>query len=203
MAVVGEARGPRGLVYVCKPLTTFLLLVVAAGGGGPEGAYPWLIAAGLGASIAGDVFLMLPRDRFVAGLASFLLAHVIYGTAFFTVPRTGGDVVVLGALAVVAGGIVTVLWDGLGRLRGPVVAYVAAIILMAWLACVRWRMGGVPGAGLAAIGALAFVASDTLLALDRFRRPFPFSRALVLGTYWVAQALIALSVGALATVHTG
>jgi len=203
LAITGEERGWRALVYVCKPLTTLLLLVVAAGGPAGESAYPWLIAAGLGASLAGDVFLMLPRDRFVAGLASFLLAHVLYGAAFFTVPRTMGDVLVLVLLGIVAAGIVAVLWAGLGRLRGPVLAYVATIIVMAWLACVRWRAGGIPGAGLAAIGALAFVTSDTLLALDRFRRPFPFSRTLVLGTYWVAQALIALSVGSLATPNGG
>jgi uncharacterized membrane protein YhhN len=196
LAIVGEERGPRGLVYACKPLATLLLLGVAATA--PAGGTPYqlLIVAGLAASLAGDVFLMLPRDRFVAGLASFLLAHVAYGAAFFTLPRTAGDVAILGGLLLVAAGIVAVLWHGVGRLRGPVLVYVAAIMAMAWLACVRWRAGIVPGAGLAAAGALLFVLSDALLAIDRFRRPFRHSRAVVLGTYYAAQGLFALSVGA-------
>ena len=32
--------------------------------------------------MAGDIFLMLPNDRFVAGLASFLVGHLAYVVAF-------------------------------------------------------------------------------------------------------------------------
>lgn len=195
-AIVGEERGPRGLVYVTKPTATLLLLAVAASA--PEAAppYRWLVVAGLAASTVGDVFLMLPRDRFVAGLVSFLTAHVAYGAAFFTPPQATVDGLLLAGLLVIAAGIVAVLWPGLGPFRVPVLGYVAAIITMAWLACVRWRAGGADGSGLAAVGALLFVVSDALLAVDRFRRPIPHGRAFVLGTYYLAQALIAMSVGA-------
>jgi uncharacterized membrane protein YhhN len=46
---------------------------------------------------------------------------------------------------------------------------------------------------LAGAGAALFVASDALLAWDRFRAPFHASRAAVLSTYFLAQWLIALS----------
>lgn len=195
-AIVAEERGPRGLLYVTKPTATLLLLGVAASV--PEAApgYRWLVVAGLAASAVGDVFLMLPRDRFVPGLLSFLGAHVAYGAAFFTPPRAPADGIVLAGLLAVAAGIVAALWRGLGALRVPVVVYVAAIITMAWLACVRWRAGDAAGAALAALGALLFVVSDALLAVDRFRRPIPHGRVFVLGTYYIAQALIATSVGA-------
>lgn len=195
-AIVGEERGLRGLVYVTKPTATLLLLAVAASASEAPPGYRWLVVTGLAASALGDVFLMLPRDRFVAGLASFLTAHVAYGAAFFTPPRAMADGLLLAGLLVVAAGIVAVLWPGLGSLRAPVLGYVAAIITMAWLACVRWRTGGVEGSGLAAAGALLFVVSDTLLAVDRFRRPIAHGRAFVLGTYYAAQALIAVSVTA-------
>jgi len=191
---VGEERGPRPLVYVFKPLTTLLILVAAVSATGADPRYRALITAGLAASLAGDVFLMLPRDRFVAGLASFLAAHLLYAVAFATAPAGPVDLALLVGLLAIAAGIVRALWDGLGRFRVPVLFYVAAIMGMAWLACVRWRTGLEAGAALAAVGALTFVLSDALLAFDRFRRRFRHSRAWVLASYYAAQALIALSV---------
>ena len=79
----GEYRGPRALVYAAKPLATLLILALAALA--PPGADPWVarwIVAGLVFSLAGDVLLMLPSDRFAAGLASFLVAHLCYIAAF-------------------------------------------------------------------------------------------------------------------------
>lgn len=200
LAILGEERGPRTLVYAFKPLTTALILLMAVTAEGADPRYRILITAGLAASLAGDVFLMLPQDRFTAGLASFLAAHVTYAAAFATRPSGVADGMLLLALLAIAAGIVGVLWAGLGRFRGPVVVYVAAIMGMAWLACIRWRAGEAVGAGLAAVGALSFVLSDALLALDRFRRPFRHSRAWVLASYYAAQALIALSVGGAAGV---
>ena len=46
---------------------------------------------------------------------------------------------------------------------------------------------------IAAAGAVLFLASDSMLAIDRFRLPFKAAQALVLSTYWLGQWLIALS----------
>ena len=43
----------------------------------------WFVAA-LVCSLAGDVLLMLPTDRFVAGLAAFLVGHLCYVAGFWT-----------------------------------------------------------------------------------------------------------------------
>ncbi len=51
------------------------------------------------------------------------------------------------------------------------------------------------GALLACAGAVLFVVSDSVLAVNRFRRPFAAAQAVVLGTHFSAQYLIALSVG--------
>ncbi len=51
------------------------------------------------------------------------------------------------------------------------------------------------GTAAAAIGALLFMASDAMLAINRFRRPFRLAQAAVLGCYFAGQLLIALSVG--------
>src|SRR5207249_662545 len=53
-------------------------------------------------SMLGDVFLMLPRDLFVAGLTSFLLAHLAYVVGFRVHGGSAGAwaVAALGVLAV-------------------------------------------------------------------------------------------------------
>ena len=82
----------------------------------------WLLAAALVASLAGDVFLMLPIDAFIPGLASFLLAHLFYialfhrGVAWFA-SRTALFVTLAFGVA-----MLVVLWPNLADpvLRGAV-----------------------------------------------------------------------------------
>ncbi|HEX8693316.1 MAG TPA: lysoplasmalogenase [Longimicrobium sp.] len=198
LTITAEARGWRTGVYVFKPLTTLLVLGLALFEG--NSVYPWyqfFVVAGLLFSLAGDVFLMLPRDRFVAGLASFLLAHLCYIGAFgIAVSRR--TPLIVGALLLWGFVLLRVLWPGLGRLRVPVIVYAAVLLTMAWQA---WEYGApdfvgelLRGYGWAApAGATLFVVSDSALAVDRFARPFRHAPALVLATYYAAQTLIALS----------
>ncbi len=205
--VVSAALGIRGyyghdggrsrrLVYVFKPLTTLLIFALAVMSfGEASGRYGWGIALGLVFSLAGDVFLMLPKDRFREGLASFLVAHLCYiaaftsGTGFLSAPL---PFVIWGALGLLLLGY---LWPGVPtRLRLPVLLYVLVLLSMAAQAGARAMRLSDPASLLAAAGAALFVASDALLAIDRFRTPFRSSRAAVLSTYFLAQWLIALSV---------
>lgn len=194
--VRAEYRGPRWTVYLCKPLTTTILLALALAAPGPaEPRYRWAVAAGLALSLLGDVFLMLPQDRFVAGLASFLLAHIAYLAAFTTRVPLGAAPLLLLPYALAAGMVLRLLWPRLGALRFPVTLYVAVIVLMAWQAAARfWTLHSV-AALLAATGATFFVISDSVLAINKFHTPFKPAQAVIMGTYVVAQWLIALSVG--------
>src|SRR5512136_1237152 len=75
--------GPAWCVYVFKPLTTILIILTACMADVSFSLpYQRFILSGLLFSLAGDVFLMLPEDRFIPGLVSFLIAHVFYITAF-------------------------------------------------------------------------------------------------------------------------
>lgn len=192
--IVGEYLDLRTLVYVAKPLATIAVILIAARSTRPVSArYRALITAGLLCSLAGDVFLMLPGDQFIAGLSSFLLAHLLYITAFV---RHGGGLRDSRAALVFVFGIVmlAVLWPTLGALRIPVTVYVAVIATMAWQAIARWHHVGTADARLAAVGAMSFLVSDASLAFGRFRGDLPGSTVLVLGTYWFAQWCIARSV---------
>lgn len=192
-----QEEGRRWLVHVFKPLATLLILALALSLPAARPDYPWAIAAGLLFSTAGDVFLMLPRDRFVAGLASFLVAHLCYVAAFSLEAPFGGAPLAWLPF-ILAGGIVAALvWPGLKpALRAPVLVYVGVIAVMAGQATGRWlALDNLPALA-AALGAGLFVVSDAVLALDRFRRHFHAARAVTLATYWSAQLLIALSVSA-------
>ena len=201
LAVRGHYAGPRRtLVYVFKPLTTLLLLAIALWPtAGAVGRYGAAIALGLLFSLAGDVFLMLPTDRFREGLASFLAAHLCYIVAF-----TSGNGLIAHPVPTVAFGalgllLLLLLWPGVpGRLRVPVVLYVVVLLTMAVQATGRALRVPDTSSFLAGGGAALFVVSDALLSWDRFRNPFRASRAVVLSTYFLAQWLIALSVQAAA-----
>lgn len=194
LCLAGESLDVRALVYVAKPLATIVTIVIAVGAAAPVSRrYRALVTAGLVCSLAGDVFLMLPSDRFIAGLASFLVAHLLYIGAFAT---HGGGVRDWRAAGVfvLAGAMLAVLWPALGALRIPVIAYVSVIAVMGWQALARFHRTGTPSAKLAAMGALSFLVSDSALALRKFRGDFTGSVVVVLGTYWFAQWCIARSV---------
>ena len=197
LAIQAEHRGARGRVYVFKPLATVLILLLAATAQDPVSArYQALVCAGLLFSLAGDVFLMLPRDRFVAGLASFLVAHGFYIAAFGSWPPTVRAPIVLLALVLVAVVLLRTLWKKLGTLRIPVVVYAVALVVMAWQAIERWEDLDTSSAGLALEGALLFVISDAQLAEERFAGRSRYGSVIVLATYFAAQWLIAMSVAA-------
>jgi len=193
----GEQRGPRALVYVAKPLAMLAILALAAFAAphADSSVARWILV-GLVFSLSGDVLLMLPSDRFAAGLASFGVAHVCYIAAFTHEAGFQPAPWLLAPLLVAVGLVYRKLAPGLGSLRIPVLLYIGVIVVMAWQALARCAV--VPGAGppLAAAGALLFATSDSALALARFHGPFRWSQEVVYGTYFAAQWLIALSLSA-------
>ncbi|MFT4604109.1 MAG: putative membrane protein YhhN [Rhodothermales bacterium] len=189
-----ERLGYRQLVYVAKPLTMVsigLIAVFAWPAVSPD--YQRLILIGLGLSLAGDIALMLPKDRFLAGLGAFLVAHVAYTAAFL------GRLEAIPALpflpfALAGLFVVRLLWRHLDRLRWPVVIYATAIAAMAGSAWAVAMTLGTTSAWLGAIGASLFVVSDTVLGFNRFVGEISSSQSLILWTYFPAQVLIAISV---------
>jgi uncharacterized membrane protein YhhN len=143
------------------------------------------------------VLLAWPRDRFVLGLASFLVAHLCYIAAFVTRSGFGVTAWVLLLVVLLGVGMLALLWPGVERgLRPAVALYVVVILLMLWQAAEVWLTIGDGSAALALAGAAFFVASDSTLALDKFRRRFTLAPLVVMVTYYLAQWLLALSVAA-------
>ena len=194
--ILGDYAGRRLVVYVCKPLTIAIAMVIAATAvGGPSPPYRALILGGLACSLAGDVFLMLPAKRFAAGLASFLVAHACYVAAFAGASPTPAPLLLLAAAAAIGAAVTVPLWPHLGRYRFPVAVYVGALVALLWQSAGWAAQTGAVNAHLAALGAVLFTISDAVLAHNRFRRPFRAAQGVILSTYFIAQGLIAMSVG--------
>ncbi len=156
--------------------------------------YKGRIVAGLLSSILGEFFLMLPSDLFLAGLASFLIAHICYFSAFLSDSHLAKHRIPFLLAAIFCVGMLTVLWPGLApTLRLPVVLYASALLSMAAQAASRALELRTSAALAASVGACLFALSDTTLAIGRFRGSFPGCYGLIMATYFAAQWGIALS----------
>jgi uncharacterized membrane protein YhhN len=146
----------------------------------------WFVLA-LALGLIGDILLMLPRDRFIPGLLSFLLGHL----AFVSGLVSGG---VAPARALAAAVVVAVLaalllprvlrgarTQGRPALVPALLGYVTVISLMV-VASFASRQP------LAAVPAILFFGSDTLIALRRFDAPRPWMPLAIIVSYHLAQA---------------
>jgi uncharacterized membrane protein YhhN len=199
-SLLGESYA--ALVFVFKPLTTLLVIVHAwpRGAGAPR--QQRFVRIGLVLSLIGDVCLLWPKQGFLPGLVLFLLAHLAYIAAFCVPARLAAKPSMFALYAVLAALILSQLWAGVpGALRVPVLAYVICLATMAAQAAVWWRTSiGTSHEALArvaAIGGVLFMASDSLLAINKFAVPLPLASLWILATYWAAQWAIASSLHAL------
>ena len=196
LASIGALPAP--LVFAFKPLTTVMLIAYAWPRGADQPAQRRYIRIGLMLSLIGDVALLWPKEGFLPGLIAFLLAHLAYIAAFCVPVRLAAKPWVFVGYAALAAVILSQLWSGVpAPLRAPVVAYVLCLATMASQAGVWWRSRGGALARHAALGGLLFMASDSLLAINKFAVPLPLAALWILATYWVAQFCIAGSLHAL------
>jgi len=192
----------KTLEYFAKPGVMIILLAWMWQTSAFQGALLWF-GLGLAFSLAGDVFLMLPRERFIPGLIAFLLAHVAYIIGFNqTAPTWNLPGLIMTALVAftiirvyrrIAAGLVA---SGNSALRLPVLIYSLVISLM--LVSALLTLTGISWQALPAIlvsaGALLFFISDTLLAFNKFVQRLKYGPLAVIITYHIGQTL--LTVGA-------
>lgn len=149
-----------------------------------------LLAGALLLSSVGDYYLPLPdgRRNFVRGLGAFLgahLCHLLVMLPHTTFPQALQIAGML-ALLVLAAGMLAWLWPVLGSLRVPVGIYLGVICLMALAAL------SVP-VPLLGIGALLFVFSDAVIAVDKFRVAVPWRGPIIWSAYYAGQVLLVSS----------
>ena len=181
----------RRAEYVLKPLVMVILIAatVAMSAPDPAAARP-LILAGLVASLIGDVFLML-KDKFVPGLAAFLVAHLFYALGFILMgiiglPFIAGLLIAVIVFRRLGVRIVTGAAESNRSLGVPVALYITAISVMFMFAIGTFRPA-------AMIGATLFCLSDSLIGWTRFVKDIPNGRVYIMVSYHLAQIAIVLS----------
>jgi len=155
----------------------------------------WILIALL-FSLAGDVVLLFQEKSsiyFMLGLVAFLFAHIFYIFFFHNIrviENMKSKAWLLLIVVTYYAGLITFLSPYLGDMKLPVRIYGIVISFMFLLAmhmlfiknkiAGRWMM----------IGALLFVVSDSVLAINKFYRPFEMAGIIIILTYILAQFFI-------------
>jgi uncharacterized membrane protein YhhN len=204
VAAVGELLGllldNYDVQLVCKPLIMITLGIYYAFSVEREHRSTAVLAA-IVFSLVGDGLMLLSAQMekyFVLGLASFLIAHLFY---IFAYRQHRGDAgaselqgvqrIRLAFPVVLAGtGLVIVLNPLLGALRVPVVVYAIVLVTMVLQALFRFGRTVAPSFWFVFAGALLFMLSDCLIAINKFMMPVNYGELWIMGTYMVGQFFI-------------
>ena len=149
-------------------------------------------------SLIGDVLLLFvdqSEHLFTLGLVAFLTAHIMYVLLFLkhrNKEKSPFTFVLL--LLIYATSLFYFLKDGLGVMLIPVTVYMLVILTMATSAFLRKNNANMRSYKLVFLGALFFMASDSILALNKFYQPIPWSNISIMLTYGIAQYLIIIGV---------
>lgn len=183
-----------------KPLICVILMGYLYSKTRLYGNFSKLIFTGLFFSLAGDIALLFGAggNFFLIGLAAFLVAHIFYSIAFFRDykydPQASKKYGHLMLFVMATFTIAFYIWlrPYLGEMKIPVMAYMVIISTMAILAGYRYQRVNPLSFQLILAGAIFFIVSDTLLAINKFVMPFLYSGVFIMATYMLAQFLITM-----------
>jgi uncharacterized membrane protein YhhN len=195
--IVGIAAKIETLHFIAKPLLMPALLLLLFY---TRSTIPGknLLLIGLFFSWLGDLFLLFEYKQplfFIFGLTSFLTTHIFYIIYFLRIRSVHSSLLkkqpVL--VALVFGYGITLVWQlfpHLGDLKLPVMLYAAVICTMLLCSLHIFKKVNKKAAGFYLVGAVAFVISDSLLAIDKFYQPFAYAGIFIMLTYCAAQYFI-------------
>ncbi|HNP18261.1 MAG TPA: lysoplasmalogenase [Fulvivirga sp.] len=187
--------------YLSKPLLMPSLILYFISSIQERKAVFWLILAALVLSWAGDVLLIFQYQHplfFMLGLASFLVAHLVYIYAYSKAKwekpikplLTSQKLRHALTLSLAGMALIYILLPGLGNMKIPVIIYAAVLVVMAIVAMLRYGYTNISSFGYVFGGAILFMISDSLLAINKFLDPITLAGVWVMLTYCLAQYFI-------------
>ena len=203
--IIGDFSGSKEMVYITKPLLMplLILLYVPTWNQYKDNLSKLLIGA-LFFAFVGDVALMfvsLSEHYFLLGLGAFMITQILYVVIF---SKAGGSIKMLSQpkwlfILLVFGGIYFLLmyslYNQLNEMKIPVLVYGAVVCLMGFTSTMRNT--NQLSYYLVFIGACFFVASDSLIAVNKFLYSADLFLALpsimilyVLAQYFIVVGLI-------------
>ena len=153
-----------------------------------------LYVIGLFFSFLGDVFLLgASKNYFMFGLVSFLLAHIMYikmTTSFIkkkSIPKTILSII---PFLIYVLGLLFLLKNHLDNMLIPVIIYGIVIATFGVIATINYLNNKSIINFWLFLGALFFITSDSILAINKFYQPQEIYNVLIMLTYIIAQFLI-------------
>lgn len=194
--MIGEATNNLSFIGFTKPLLMpTLALAWYYSASARQIAWKWPVMVALLFSTAGDILLM-KQELFVFGLASFLVAHLFYIYTYRQISKGEAGFLnkypwLLIAFTLYPVALVGWLWPDIpSAMRIPVAIYALVIAAMAAMALHLRGILSDSGARWLMMGAVLFVLSDSLIAVNKFGHPFPDARVAIMGTYIMGQYAI-------------
>lgn len=159
----------------------------------------FLILGALFFSWLGDVLLLLDKQvkpLFIYGLIAFLIAHIFYIFYFWQIRKFNKieklpNPLIFVAIATYSLALFGFIAPNVKSLIVPVGIYALVISTMLGVSLTAFDFKKYDFGKICVAGTLLFVASDSILAINRFVSPFEFAPILVMLTYAIAQLLIA------------
>lgn len=188
------------LRFFTKPLICLSLIFILYKETGLKKNIEKLVAVGLFFGCLGDIFLMLNENMFVAGLASFLIGHILYVIAFSkqtsakALSKHKSYILIAGILASFCYYLYSILQPSLGPLKTPVILYIIVIAAMAFFAYTRRYQTNTLSFIISLVGALLFIFSDSILAINKFVAYLANSGLYIMSSYILAQYFITLGI---------
>lgn len=147
----------------------------------------------------GDVLLMFQSSGelfFIFGLGSFLVGHLCFIGAYRQL-RHGGEGLnnpqrlrFSFPILLISTGLITILYPRLGDLKIPVIVYSLVLSLMVLHGLYRYGFTSARSFWFVFTGAVLFLISDSLIAINKFLEPLPLSGISIMVSYMLAQYLI-------------
>jgi uncharacterized membrane protein YhhN len=167
-------------LLIFKPLTLFLIISIVILFPVIDQKYKIFILTGLLFSLLGDVFLIFPQQHFTKGLLAFLLGHVFYIIAFIVSAGFYHTEWIYLPIVLVSILYLKNILPYSGKKTIPIIIYIIIIAIMGWMALERLYSLQTLGALLAATGAILFMISDSILALNKFKKRFRSAELIIL-----------------------
>ena len=195
--LTGIRIGNQTIQDICKPLLMIVLLAyfIVQTRSCTTALKKW-IAAALLFSWVGDVMLMFQEKKslfFLLGLSAFLIAHTFYIIFFHGIrirEKIKSNLWLLLIVVTYYAVLITFLSPHLGTMKLPVRVYGIVISFMLMLAMHMLFLKNKKPGWWMSTGALSFVISDSLLAINKFYQPFESAGLIIMVTYGLAQLFI-------------
>ena len=189
---------PEMVHFIAKPLLVISLIIFFINHDHENTTIKKFVTTALLFSLLGDVLLMfveIKSSLFIFGLIAFLIAHIMYTLAFSREKNKKLKwLPILSILSVYGIFFFILLSNSLGNLLIPVSIYIIVILTMVLFAYLRKGRVIRKSFLLVFLGALLFLSSDSLLAINKFHTPLAFPNIWIMTTYAYAQLLIVIGV---------